>query len=181
MPARDLFHQPFRNALEKDGWRITHDPHVVRFDRHDFNIDLSAEKAGRKIAIEIQDAVGAFEVEDLAKALGEFILYRSVLATQEPDRVLYLAVQDVTFHEGFGEQMGSMLIEELGLGLIVYNERSEKILSWSNEPAATSDPVPVPVLTEAELQRRESLPNGRTLAEILADLEERYRRIPKCE
>ncbi|MCP4345831.1 MAG: hypothetical protein GY795_09930, partial [Desulfobacterales bacterium] len=26
MPARDLYHNNFRNALVKDGWTVTHDP-----------------------------------------------------------------------------------------------------------------------------------------------------------
>ncbi len=31
MPARDIYHDTVRNALEKDGWTITHDP-VIGFD-----------------------------------------------------------------------------------------------------------------------------------------------------
>ncbi|WP_375341232.1 element excision factor XisH family protein [Plectonema radiosum] len=26
MPAKDIFHEVVKSALEKEGWRITHDP-----------------------------------------------------------------------------------------------------------------------------------------------------------
>ncbi len=29
MPAKDLFHDSVRNALEKDGWTITADPYTL--------------------------------------------------------------------------------------------------------------------------------------------------------
>ncbi len=29
MPARDVFHNTVRVALEKDGWTITHDPWFI--------------------------------------------------------------------------------------------------------------------------------------------------------
>jgi hypothetical protein len=31
MPARDLNHDIVRNALQKDGWTITHDPYVIDY------------------------------------------------------------------------------------------------------------------------------------------------------
>ena len=42
--ARDRFHGTVRRALEKDGWRITADPYIVRFDRTAVEIDLAAEQ-----------------------------------------------------------------------------------------------------------------------------------------
>ncbi|WP_318737314.1 element excision factor XisH family protein [Roseofilum sp. Belize BBD 4] len=44
MPAKDLFHQAVRHALEKDGWIITHDPLMLRSDLGKFYVDLGAEK-----------------------------------------------------------------------------------------------------------------------------------------
>ena len=42
--AKDLFHDSFRNALEKDGWTITHDPFPFRILGVEGEIDLGAEK-----------------------------------------------------------------------------------------------------------------------------------------
>lgn len=32
MPAKDVYHDIVKRALEKDGWRITDDPLVIRVD-----------------------------------------------------------------------------------------------------------------------------------------------------
>ena len=44
--ARDRFHGTVRRALEKDGWLITADPYIVRFDRTAVEIDLAAAGEG---------------------------------------------------------------------------------------------------------------------------------------
>jgi hypothetical protein len=35
MSARDLFHQLVKNALQKENWRITHDPYGLQADSFD--------------------------------------------------------------------------------------------------------------------------------------------------
>jgi len=59
--ARDIFHQQFKNALIKDGWKITHDPLKIRISEAvKLQIDLAAESAiaaernAEKIAVEIK-------------------------------------------------------------------------------------------------------------------------------
>ena len=55
--AKDLFHNTVKIALQKDGWKITHDPYQLRYGVADVYIDLAAEEAiaaekeGRKIAV----------------------------------------------------------------------------------------------------------------------------------
>ncbi len=44
MPAKDIFHQLVRTALENEGWIITHDPYPIDLGFIDFYIDLGAEK-----------------------------------------------------------------------------------------------------------------------------------------
>ena len=44
MSARDLFHYTVKNALEKAGWKITHDPYALQTDSVTMAIDLGAEK-----------------------------------------------------------------------------------------------------------------------------------------
>ena len=44
MSAKDVFHNPVKNALQKEGWRITDNPFFIRFDGVDRYIDLGAEK-----------------------------------------------------------------------------------------------------------------------------------------
>jgi hypothetical protein len=44
MPQQDAYHYSVRNALEKDGWTVTHDPFTIRLEDVKFYIDLAAEK-----------------------------------------------------------------------------------------------------------------------------------------
>ncbi|MEN8216447.1 MAG: element excision factor XisH family protein [Pseudomonadota bacterium] len=32
MPAKDIIHNPVKNALIKEGWKITHDPYTIRYE-----------------------------------------------------------------------------------------------------------------------------------------------------
>lgn len=42
--ARDKYHFPFKRALEKEEWKITHDPLDFSVGQVDFEIDLGAER-----------------------------------------------------------------------------------------------------------------------------------------
>ena len=80
MPAKDIYHDIVKNALIKDGWTITHDQLVLRWGTTDVYVDLgaeqllAAEKHGQKIAVEIKSFVGRSDVDDLEKALGQYLL-----------------------------------------------------------------------------------------------------------
>ena len=96
MPARDIYHHTVTQALIKAGWNITHDPLRLQWGTKDMYVDLgaeelvAAEQQGQKIAVEIKSFIGPSEIEDLRNALGQFILYRTILHTTEPERTLYL-------------------------------------------------------------------------------------------
>lgn len=83
MPARDLFHQIVRIALEKDGWEITHDPLYLRVsEKIALYLDIGAEKLlgaereGCKIAVEIKSFVGLSSLTEFHLALGQFLNYQ---------------------------------------------------------------------------------------------------------
>ena len=86
MPARDQYHQTVRQALEKDGWTITHDPYRLKLARKKYlYIDLgaeqliAAEKDIQKIAVEIKSFRSASDMKDLEEAVGQFVLYEHLL------------------------------------------------------------------------------------------------------
>ncbi len=120
----------------KDGWTITHDPLVIRWGAKDMFVDLgaelflSAEKAGRKIAVEIKSFIGTSEIQDLRNALGQFILYQDVLYRIDPERVLYLALRDTVFENIFEEPIGKLLLENNRLQLVMFNVHEEVITKW---------------------------------------------------
>jgi hypothetical protein len=75
MPARNIYHESVKKALLKDGWTITNDPLRLKWGAKDMYVDLgaekvlTAEKGGRKIAVEIKSFIGPSELYDIENAL----------------------------------------------------------------------------------------------------------------
>ncbi len=136
MPQRDFYHDAIRSALIKDGWTITHDPLPLSYGRHNLFVDLgaempiAAEKAGRRIAVEGKSFRTASPMVELERALGQFVLYRFLLAEEEPDRTLYLAVPGESFASLFEDVPGQRLIAAQELRLLVFHVEREEVLRW---------------------------------------------------
>jgi hypothetical protein len=136
MPARDLFHDQVKHALIKDGWTITDDPLHIKWRKKNLYVDLgaerllAAEKAERRIAVEIKSFVGRSDIADLEAALGQFVLYQTLLAKTSPERTLYLAVHATAFEAVFRRSLGELLIEEGPLRLMIFDPLKEEILQW---------------------------------------------------
>lgn len=62
-------------------------------------------------AVEIKSFIGPSPTADLEQAMGQFTVYRTVLARTDPDRVLYLAVRKKTLRDVFGKPLGKLLLE----------------------------------------------------------------------
>jgi hypothetical protein len=136
MPARDIYHDAVKNALIKDGWKITHDPLHLEWGGKDMYVDLgaeelfAAEKEGRRIAVEIKSFVGASDMNDLEKALGQYVLYHDVLAETEPERKLYLAVPHKALLDIFQEPIGKLLVKNNRVQLFSFDSYTEEIIQW---------------------------------------------------
>lgn len=91
---------------------------------------IGAEKGGRSIAVEIKSFRGESEVNDLEKALGQFALYRTVLAKVHPGWMLFLAVPDVALQEVFDEPLERLVTLELGLQVFGFDPVAEVITRW---------------------------------------------------
>ncbi len=136
MPAKDIFHDNVKNALIKDGWKITNDPLKLQWGNKDLYIDLGAEKLiaaqkeNQKIAVEIKSFVGNSQVADLQQALGQYTLYLDIIEETEPERILYLAIRQTTFEDIFSESIGQILLNKKRLKLIVFDPAQEEIIQW---------------------------------------------------
>ncbi len=80
--------------------------------------------------MEIKSFTGASELNDIENAMGQYIVYRSVMARTEPDRSLYLAVHKEVFLDIFEEPLGRLLIEDYSVPVIVFDFKKEVILKW---------------------------------------------------
>jgi hypothetical protein len=139
VPAKNIHHASVIRALTADGWTITHDPLTLSFGGKDLFVDLgaervtiAAEKSEQRIAVEIQSFLNPSPVRDLQETVGQFEVYRAILAETDPCRTLYLAVPR-RVHDGLlTEAFGQLIIARLRLQLLVFDERQEKVVKWIN-------------------------------------------------
>lgn len=136
MSAKDIFHQSVCIAIKKDGWNITHDPLYLKANDVEFYIELgaerliAAEKAGKKIAIEIKSFLGASEVNDFHIALGQVLNYRLALKQEEPDRIIYLAIAQDTYEDFFSRQFIQDAVAEYHIKLLIFDPVKQELVLW---------------------------------------------------
>lgn len=138
MPAKDTFHQAVKQALQKDGWKITHDPLHIELPDVEVYIDLgaerllAAEREGRKIAIEIKTFLGASTIFEFHTAIGQFVNYRFLLRKIDKERDLYLAVPVETYETFFRRETIQEMLQDQNVKIVVYNQNTEAIEQWIN-------------------------------------------------
>jgi XisH protein len=148
MPAKNLFHDAVAEALVADGWAITDDPLTLSFGGKDLFVDLgaerptlAAEKAGRRIAVEVQSFRGSSPIRDLEEAVGQYDIYRAILRVRQPDRQLYMAVTLPVYDGVLSDRFGRFIIAELGVRLMVFDPDRRRVVQWneSSDIAGSSD------------------------------------------
>jgi hypothetical protein len=136
VPAKDIYHNTVKCALQKDGWTITHDPFPLQIGKKRLSADLgaerlvSAEKETRRIVVEVKSFVGQSDVKDLEQALGQYVLYQQILNEMGSERELYLAVSQLTFNSVFSIELGQVLLKNRVIKLVVFDDISEVIAQW---------------------------------------------------
>ncbi len=93
---------------------------------------ISAKKNLQKIVVEIKSFVGHSETYDLQQALGQYIMYKEILQEQHSERLLYMAVNDITYQSIFSTEIGQLLLAKQPLRLIIFDEHNEVITQWIN-------------------------------------------------
>jgi XisH protein len=135
--AKDIFHQQVKNALIKDGWKITNDPLTIRISEAiKVQIDLAAENAiaaerdTEKIAVEIKSFIADSDISEFHTALGQYLNYCQALEEKQPERTVYLAVPDETYQDFFQLTFIQRAIQRYQVKLIIYDPYKEEILQW---------------------------------------------------
>ena len=136
MPAKDIFHDVVKRALEKDGWIVSKEHLPLKFGTKNVFVDLgaelplAAEKAGRKIAVEVKSLAEPGMMSELEKAVGQYEIYRLALRRKEPERRLYLAIPVDSAAELLNEVDALNLLEEVRIHLLVFDPQKESIEQW---------------------------------------------------
>jgi hypothetical protein len=137
VPAKDLYHDTVIRALEKEGWHITSDPFFLKYGDRKMYVDLGAqrntigaERHGQKIAVEIKSFIGSSPVSDIEQAAGQYALYKRILAIQEPDRIIFLAIPLRAYVNLFQNEFGELVKNTFSISLIIFDEHDEKVNQW---------------------------------------------------
>jgi predicted RNA binding protein YcfA (HicA-like mRNA interferase family) len=136
MPALDLCHPQIVRALEKAGWQVTHNPLTLAYNPHrtvfaDLELQHQDEDGQRTIIVV---EVKCFpphhpQTEELYVAIGQYIVYRSILREAGITTPVYLAVPGHAY-EGIFTELALPIIREIQLKMIVVNLSSEVIEQW---------------------------------------------------
>jgi glucose-6-phosphate 1-dehydrogenase len=136
VPARDNLHQVVRIALEKEGWIITDDPFYLGFGRDVVAIDLAAqrtiaaERNDQKIAVEIKGFQNPSILHEFHAALGQYLNYQMVLESNEPSRILYLALPKSIYARILERDLIQAALSRHQVRVLVYNSEQEVIEQW---------------------------------------------------
>jgi hypothetical protein len=134
--ARDKIHEPFKIALEDDGWEVTDDPLYLKIGTIPIHIDLGAEKLiaaekdSEKIAVEIKTFGNTSFITALYEAVGKYVIYRKALEILRPDRVLYLAVPKDVYKSVSRELILREVFKDEKIKLILYDTEFKIITKW---------------------------------------------------
>lgn len=137
MPARNIHHTAVIQALQADGWTITHDPLLIPYGDRRLFIDLGAERVtigaergSERIAVEIASFVADSPVRDLQEAVGQFVVYRAILSKVEPERTLFLGVSPQVYDSVLSEPVGQLVAAEVRLRILVFDPHQQKVIRW---------------------------------------------------
>jgi len=107
MPAKDILHNPVKNALIKDGWTISFDPYPIKYEEVKLVADLAGEKTisatreGQQIVIEIKSFLSRSPMREFETALGQYLIYQTFLSITHPEYKVYLAISKKIYEKFF--------------------------------------------------------------------------------
>ncbi len=136
--AKDAYHEIVKRALIKDGWKITHDPFVIKYKDLTVIADLSAEKTfvsdktGKKIVVEIKVFGAKSKVSEFEKAKGQYDIYQIALRKNQISDTLFMAISDEIYASFFSREAIKEIVEEGKINLVVFNLETEEIVKWIN-------------------------------------------------
>lgn len=139
MPQLDRIHDAVKRALIADGWTITAEqkrlrvaPRAKIFGIVDLLAEqaITAERAGRKIAVEVKSFLSDSPSTDLMEAIGQYVTYRSWFARVEPDREVWLAVPTAARTNVFDDAGAAVVVTDVDLKLLVVDLVAERVREW---------------------------------------------------
>ncbi len=135
MPAFDTCHEQVVRALQKEGWRVDDRPPRLSHLGRVIIIDIRAVRRanGRSQQILLVE-VKCFPdrnttTRELYIALGQYLIYRAMLAERRADMPLYLAIPDDAYRDIFDSTV-QRAISDNQIKMVIVNLAAETITEW---------------------------------------------------
>ena len=91
---------------------------------------LETDGETRKVAIEIKVFGSLSFLNELEKAVGQYLIYKQFLSELFPERILFLAVAEDVFGESFTLPSINAVVAKQEIKLLVFNPELEEIIKW---------------------------------------------------
>ena len=136
--AKDFIHYFVKEALIKEGWKVTDDPLsiILAEDETFFEVDLAIEKKSisksinKILAIEIKSFQGGSIINAFHEALGQFLNYKAAIQEQNLGYDLFLAVSEIGWKKINSYKFIQRRIAQFGLQFLIVNTKNKTISKW---------------------------------------------------
>jgi hypothetical protein len=135
MPQLDSCHPQVVSALEKAGWSIVVSPFRLESPLNDLFVDILLDRVSEAETQEIVVVeVKCFtdrkaQTYELYVAIGQYLVYREMLAASGIEHPLYLAVPSDAFY-GIFEAIGMPVAIRTQMKLVVIDLDKEEVVQW---------------------------------------------------
>ena len=135
MPIRDSCHHQVMNALRKASWIVDESQVFLRADGLTFFADIQAQHTNGSvqqiIIVEVKCfSDERFDQDELYRAIGQYLIYRSVLQIRAPQLPLYLAIPSSVYDRLFRKSVVQNVIMDNQIKLLVIDVDLEEIIQW---------------------------------------------------
>ncbi len=131
MPSKDKCYNQVVRALQKANWHVPPEPHSIYVPgkRSPLLADIRAVQNEKTIIIVEVKCFADNIFHELYTAIGQYLLYRSILKQAGSTLPLYLAVP-VSAYKDIFSTIAQSVVEEIRMKLLVVDMTKEEIVQW---------------------------------------------------
>jgi hypothetical protein len=117
-------------TLRAHGWQIMREHSLISTDSRRPFVDILAERFddGTRALFEVKDFDSP--VDDLAKSLGQFLLYQYAISHSGLELPIFLAVPEIAYQGILSEAIGRYARQVGNLKLMVFQPNDTEFIRW---------------------------------------------------
>lgn len=135
--AKDRIHDPVKQALIKDGWKITDEHLTIEYAEFSIAADIAAErrpivatKNRQKIIVEVKSFIGKSFIREFQQAIGQYEIYFDLIDLAQLDYELYLGISQKIHQDFFLQKAAQAILKRHNIKLVIVNLKREEVVKW---------------------------------------------------